>query len=104
MTFKAKIALFAALAAVSISSPGFAQSLSRDGSLLPHYFNGSGEIVWGAWGPPTLAVATHRVARAPAADPRQVAQAGNHRVARAHAIVPHQVAHVGKRRHVAELV
>jgi hypothetical protein len=103
MTFKAKIALFAALAAVSISSPGFAQSLSREGSLLPHYFNGSGEIVWGAWGPPP-AVAPHRVARALAVDPHQVAQAGSHRVARANAVAPHQVARVGKRRHVAELV
>lgn len=104
MTIKAKIALFAALAAVSISSPGFAQSLSREGSLLPHYFNGSGEIVWGAWGPPTPAVAPHRVARALAVDPQQVARAGNHRVAGARAVAPHQIAHVGKRRHVAELV
>jgi hypothetical protein len=96
MSIKAKIALFAALAAVGISSPGYAQSLSREGSLLPHYFNGSGEIVWGAWGPPTPAVAPHRVARALAIDP--------HRLARAHAIVPPQIAHAGKHRHLSGLV
>jgi len=104
MSIKAKIALFAALAAVGISSPGYAQSLSREGSLLPHYFNGSGEIVWGAWGPPAPAVAPHRVARALAIDPQQVAHAGTHRVARTLAVVPHQVAHVGKHRHLSGLV
>ena len=62
--------LTAALAALSIASPAFAQSQDRTGSLLPHYFNGSGEMVWGSWAPPTAATAAqaravvvHRAAR-----------------------------------------
>ncbi len=42
----------AALAAVS-SAPAFAQSVDHFGSMLPHYFNGAGEEIWGSWGPPT---------------------------------------------------
>jgi hypothetical protein len=123
MTIKSKLALFAALAALSIASPAFAQSQSHDGSLLPHYFSGEGEIVWGAWGPPAPAAAEHRVARtvavvphqiahagnnrvarAPTTPPAHVAHAGNNQVARAPAVVPHRIAHVGKHRQVVGLV
>jgi hypothetical protein len=68
-----KLALIAVLAAVSMASPAFAQSLSRDGSMLPHYFDSSATLVWGSWGPPQ-APAVHPIAQAPANI--------NHRVAR----------------------
>jgi len=31
------------------SGSAFAQSLSHDGSLMPHYFDSSGELKWGSW-------------------------------------------------------
>jgi hypothetical protein len=68
-----KLALIAALAAVSMASPAFAQSLSRDGSMLPHYFESSGALVWGSWGPPQASV-VHPIVQAHANV--------NHRVAR----------------------
>jgi hypothetical protein len=37
-----------ALAAVA-SAPASAQSLSHDGSLMPHYFDKNGELKWGGW-------------------------------------------------------
>jgi hypothetical protein len=40
------VAAFATLGSVSAS----AQALSHDGSLLPHYFDKSGELKWGSWG------------------------------------------------------
>jgi hypothetical protein len=98
MTIKSKLAIIAALAALSIGSPAFAQALSHEGSLLPHYFNGEGEIVWGAWGPPAPAAADHRVARAPAVLPHQIAHAGDSRVARAPAAPRELVAHAGNNR------
>jgi hypothetical protein len=98
MTIKSKLTIIAALAALSIASPAFAQSQSHDGSLLPHYFNGEGEIVWGAWGPPAPAAADHRVARAPAVVPHQIAHAGDSRVARAPTTARERVAHVGNNR------
>jgi hypothetical protein len=64
MMNKSKLALIAALAAVSIASPAFAQSFERTGSVLPHYYDASGVLVWGAWGPPQApAIINHRVAR-----------------------------------------
>jgi hypothetical protein len=33
-------------------APTFAQALSHDGSLLPHYFDKNGELKWGGWAPP----------------------------------------------------
>jgi hypothetical protein len=64
MMNKSKLALIAALAAVSIASPAFAQSFERTGSVLPHYYDASGVLVWGAWGPPQApAITNHRVAR-----------------------------------------
>jgi hypothetical protein len=64
MMSKSKLALIAALAAVSIASPAFAQSFDRTGSILPHYYDASGTMVWGAWGPPQApATINHRVAR-----------------------------------------
>jgi len=39
-----------ALAAVACA-PASAQSLSHDGSLMPHYFDKSGELKWGGWAP-----------------------------------------------------
>jgi hypothetical protein len=98
MTVKSKLALIAALGALSIASPAFAQSQSHDGSLLPHYFNGEGEIVWGAWGPPTAAAADHRVARTIAVVPHQIAHAANNRIARAPATAREHVAHAGNDR------
>jgi hypothetical protein len=68
-----KLALIAALAAVSMASPAFAQAQSHDGSMLPHYFDASGALVWGSWGP-SQAPAVHPIAQAPANI--------NHRVAR----------------------
>jgi|HubBroStandDraft_6_1064221.scaffolds.fasta_scaffold348857_3 hypothetical protein len=44
MTIKPKLTLIAALAAASIASPAFAQSLSRDGSLPPHYIDSHGVL------------------------------------------------------------
>jgi len=40
------VAAFATLGSASAS----AQALSHDGSLLPHYFDKSGELKWGSWG------------------------------------------------------
>jgi hypothetical protein len=68
-----KLAFIAALAALSIASPAFAQSLSRDGSMLPHYFDSSGALVWGSWGP-AQAPAVHPIAQAPANTNHQVAR------------------------------
>jgi hypothetical protein len=98
MTVKSKLTLIAALAALSIASPAFAQSQSHEGSLLPHYFNGEGEIVWGAWGPPAPAATDHRVARTLAVVPHQIAHAGNSRVARAPATAREHVVHVENNR------
>jgi len=64
MMSKSKLLLFAALAAVSTASPAFAQSFDRTGSPLPHYYDASGVLRWGAWGPPQApAIINHRVAR-----------------------------------------
>ena len=47
-------AAFAVAAFATIgSAPAFAQALSHDGSLMPHYFDASGELKWGSWAPPT---------------------------------------------------
>jgi hypothetical protein len=59
-----KFAAIVALAAVSIASPAFAQGQSHEGSQLPHYFDSSGGLVWGSWGPAQASpVVNHRVAR-----------------------------------------
>ena len=44
-------ALIAAAFAAVGSVPASAQSLSHDGSLMPHYFDKSGELKWGGWAP-----------------------------------------------------
>jgi hypothetical protein len=41
----------AAFAAIGCA-PASAQSLSHDGSLMPHYFDKNGELKWGDWAPP----------------------------------------------------
>jgi hypothetical protein len=50
----AKISLSVALAVAAFATLGSAsasaQALSHDGSLLPHYFDKSGELKWGSWG------------------------------------------------------
>ncbi len=49
-----QISLSVALAVAAFSAvgsvPASAQSFSHDGSLLPHYFDKSGELKWGSWG------------------------------------------------------
>jgi hypothetical protein len=73
MTIKSKVALIAVLVGMSIASPVFAQSMDHFGSSLPHYFDGSGELIWGSWGPPAPVI--HReVAQAPAIVHRRVAR------------------------------
>jgi hypothetical protein len=42
------VAAFAAVGSV----PASAQSMSHDGSQLPHYFDANGELKWGGWAPP----------------------------------------------------
>jgi hypothetical protein len=52
--FNSKIvsaALVAGVLAAVGSAPASAQSLSHDGSLMPHYFDKNGELKWGAWAP-----------------------------------------------------
>ena len=48
--------LFAALIAAALvgvgAAPAFAQAVTRDGSLLPHYYEKDGELKWDGWGPP----------------------------------------------------
>ena len=44
-------ALIAAAFAIG-AAPASAQSLSHDGSLMPHYFDKNGELKWGGWAPP----------------------------------------------------
>jgi hypothetical protein len=46
------VALVVAALAAAGSAPVFAQSRSHYGSLLPHYFDGAGELIWGSWAPP----------------------------------------------------
>ena len=43
------VALAVAALAAAGSVPAFAQSRSHDGSLLPHYFDASGDLIWGSW-------------------------------------------------------
>jgi hypothetical protein len=70
--------LVAAFAAVSIASPAFAQTQDHFGSVLPHYFDGTGEIKWGAWAPPNAATADQG-AQARASVRRHVAHAAKRR-------------------------
>jgi hypothetical protein len=67
--FTAKKYLSIALAVAALTTvgtgSGFAQALSHDGSLLPHYFDKDGELKWGSWGetaPAAGAPAVHRQA------------------------------------------
>jgi hypothetical protein len=73
MTRQSK-ALVAALATLTIASPAFAQSQDRTGSMLPHYFNGSGEMVWGSWAPPTATTGNQQTAQARAIVVREAAR------------------------------
>ncbi len=56
-------ALFAALIAAAFAGvgavPASAQAVTRDGSLLPHYYGKDGELKWDGWGP---SVAEHQAA------------------------------------------
>ena len=70
---RSKLALIAALAAVSMASPALAQSMDHYGSQLPHYFDSSGALVWGSWGP-APAPAVHSIAQAPANINQRVAR------------------------------
>ena len=45
-------ALIASAIAVAGIAPASAQSLSHDGSLMPHYFDKNGELKWGGWSEP----------------------------------------------------
>ena len=49
-------AVFAALLAAAFAGvgavPASAQAVTRDGSLLPHYYGKDGELKWDGWGPP----------------------------------------------------
>jgi|HubBroStandDraft_6_1064221.scaffolds.fasta_scaffold3293948_1 hypothetical protein len=51
MLTKSKLTLFAALAAASIASPAFAQSIDRTGSMLPYHYDASGAQIRGTWAP-----------------------------------------------------
>jgi len=48
---KATFVLLAATAAASLASPSFAQTQDRYGSSQPYYYDSSGSMVWGSWGP-----------------------------------------------------
>jgi hypothetical protein len=61
MSDKSKLALAAAILAVSIVSPAFAQSFHKTGGQLPHYYGSSGAVIWGSWGPPAVASSGHSV-------------------------------------------
>lgn len=64
---RSKLALITVLAAVSIASRAFAQSQDHFGGVLPHYFDGSGALIWGSWTPAQAPeVVHHRIARVPA--------------------------------------
>jgi hypothetical protein len=52
------IALVAAAFAAVGAAPASAQSMTHDGSLLPHYFDNNGELKFGGWAPPA---AEHQV-------------------------------------------
>lgn len=52
MISKWKLATVAALMAVGIVVPAFAQSADHTGSQLPHYYAGNGVEIFGSWGPP----------------------------------------------------
>jgi hypothetical protein len=45
-------AAFAGVGAVPASTQALAQAATKEGSLLPHYFDKNGDIKWGGWGPP----------------------------------------------------
>lgn len=48
---KATFVLLAVTAAASLASPSFAQTQDRYGSSQPYYYDSSGNMVWGSWGP-----------------------------------------------------
>jgi hypothetical protein len=56
------VALVVAAFATVGSASAFAQSFSHDGSLLPHYYDASGELKWGSWGNPEVAPVVHHQA------------------------------------------
>jgi hypothetical protein len=59
------VALVVAAIATAGSAPAFAQAQSHDGSLLPHYFDASGELKWGSWGPQEATATVHHQAVRP---------------------------------------
>jgi hypothetical protein len=58
-------ALIAGSFAIIGAMPASAQSISHDGSLMPHYFDEHGELKWGGWAPPAAehqaAIPSHRL-------------------------------------------
>ncbi len=59
------VALVVAAFATAGSATAFAQALTHDGSLLPHYFDAAGELKWGSWGPQEATAVVHRQALRP---------------------------------------
>ena len=55
-------AAFAGAGAGPASTQAFAQAVTRDGSLLPHYYGTDGELKWDGWGP---SAAEHQAAAPP---------------------------------------
>lgn len=52
---KSKLALIAAVAAVGIASPAFAQTVDHTGTLFASYYDGTGKQVIGSWAPQVAA-------------------------------------------------
>ena len=51
MIRKATSIFLVATAAMSLASPAFAQTQDRYGSSQPYYYDSTGSMVWGSWGP-----------------------------------------------------
>jgi hypothetical protein len=56
-------AIIAGVFAAVGSLPAAAQTMSHDGSLLPHYFDKNGELKFGSWGPPAAEPPAAHVSR-----------------------------------------
>jgi|SRR5687768_5944873 hypothetical protein len=78
MINKSTFALFAATAAVSLTSGAFAQSADRYGSTLPYYYDSGGGQVWGSWGPQQQGSANGRQSQAATGGPHKVVRVRGH--------------------------